>query len=451
MEPFSIPGFEVLGKIGEGGMASVWKARQLSLDRLVAIKALSASAAGDPADVERFQAECRSMGMLKHPGIVHVHDALVHAGHYCLIMEYVDGESIGARIRRTTRMTEDDVLRVLLNVAQALGHAWKTTGLVHLDLKPDNILIDADGSVKVADFGLATTITSLGFLSPTSEVMGTPPFMSPEQIRGKPKPDCRSDIYSMGATAYQMLTGRLLFEGMSDEAVLSLHLKGHASDAMDLVPSLSSRICWLTEKMLARDREHRHADWDAVTADVKRLLLHHDPVLPMPRPKASVMKRSANRKTIKAPAPIVPSATARTGGDSAARVVLYALLLTVLLAIAVIRLFPRFKNEAFQTVLPPQWLPTPSPATPHPPPAAPSPETRAEERQPAKRPPEATFQEVLAILKSQADPLAAKGRFRDAAAVYESYSGPLAKETARDRAAEAEALHEQDARKIARP
>jgi serine/threonine-protein kinase len=481
MDQPSLPGFELLGKIGQGGMATVWKARQLSLDRLVAIKVLSPRLASDPADVDRFHTECKSAAMLKHPGIVQVYDATVNKGLYCLIMEYVAGESIGSRIRRKKRLTEDEVLFVIEHVAQALGHAWKTAGLIHCDIKPDNILIDADGSVKVTDLGLATTIGAMTSLAPTEEIMGTPQFMSPEQIEGGVNLDCRTDIFSLGATVYQMLTGRMLFEGASDESVLDMQLKSQAADILDVVPALSSRIAWMTEKMLARKRQDRHADWAAVTADLARLMRKGYPAPPFPAAGASVMKRSARRQKPQSAAPAATSpvagASSRPTGDGVLRTILVIGLLAI-----VAGAFYMFSGSG-RSSPPPPVLPAPAPAPTRltaPVPAAPDTERRASEmfafatnwwqKNPSryqeaidqfdrvvretqgskyslmaldsirsvKQAREAAIREVMAKLKAAADALGAKKQYREAALLYESYSGVLAPETKRDRLSEAQ-------------
>jgi serine/threonine protein kinase/Leucine-rich repeat (LRR) protein len=482
MDQLSLPGFELLGKIGQGGMATVWKAKQLSLDRLVAIKVLSPRLASDPADVERFHAECRSAAMLKHPGIVQVYDATVYKGLYCLIMEYVAGESLGNRIRRKKKMSEDEVLFVLEHVAHALGHAWKTTGLIHCDIKPDNILIDSDGSVKVTDLGLATTLGGMSSLAQTEEVMGTPQYMSPEQISGTPPLDTRTDIYSMGATVYQMLTGKMLFEGAADDAVLDLQLKGFVPDAIDVQPAVSSRMAWMTEKMLARKREDRHADWTAVSADIDRLMRKSFPAPPFPAAGASVMKRSTRRQKPRQPAPAStkPAYPPASGSDvTILRTVLLIAFLAIL-ATAAIFIFRPSNDQPPppKTFAPP--LPAPAPA--------PSPannekayfemyeyarnwwkanperyqeaidqfdrvarETKGskyslmavEAARSVRQSREAAIQDILGQLKVKADALAAKHLYEEAAAVYDSYKGRLEQETRRERTAAAKQWRDQ--------
>ncbi len=259
-------------------MATVWKARQISLDRIVAIKTLSTQFAVDPADVARFHAEAQSAAKLKHPGIVQVYDANMESGLYYFVMEYIDGYTVGDWIARSGRLSEKDALLVAECVAAALKYAWEKEQLVHCDIKPDNIMIDADGTVKVADLGLARTMRRMSGEGLDQEVLGTPSFMSPEQVRGEARLGCAADIYALGATLYQMLAGQALFEGHADEEIMEFQAAGVVDDPMDLNPALSRGTAFLIEAMLAKQPERRPQDWGAVVRDihrVKRLLLPH--------------------------------------------------------------------------------------------------------------------------------------------------------------------------------
>lgn len=291
-----IPGFDSFEKLGEGGMATVWKARQVSLDRIVAIKILSRSLAGTPSDTARFQEEARSAAKLKHPGIVQVYDAQVHEGMYYFVMEYVAGYSVGDWIRRKKVLPESESLLAIECVADALSHAWETQAIVHCDIKPDNIMIDADGTIKVADLGLSRSIGALSQVDEDDdEVMGTPNYMSPEQVRGDPDLDCASDIYALGSTLYQMLTGVMLFDDVDDVQVMECQLDEQVDDPLDLNERLSMSVCWLVEKMLAKDREDRYRDWGSVLDDISQvkrgtMLLGRAPEL-----DASTVSRSSRR------------------------------------------------------------------------------------------------------------------------------------------------------------
>jgi len=271
MSDISIPGFEIVEKVGQGGMASVWKARQVSLDRIVAIKVLAARLAGDEEDVARFQAEARAAAKLKHPGIVQVHDANAVAGMYYFVMEYVAGYTAGDWVRRKGVLKEKDALLVAECVADALGYAWKSAGIIHCDIKPDNVMVDADGTVKVADLGLARTISAMSAEDEADEVMGTPAYVSPEQAAGEAGLDCRTDIYALGATLYHLLTGKMLFEGQPEEKVMSLQITDTVPHPYDLNPKLSRGMCRLIEKMLAKSKDDRESNWDAVRTDIARV------------------------------------------------------------------------------------------------------------------------------------------------------------------------------------
>lgn len=291
----NIDGFEILSKVGEGGMASVWKARQVSLDRIVAIKVLSANFSSDSEDVRRFQQEAQSTAKLKHPGIIQVYDANAKDGLYYFVMEYISGYTVGDWVRRKGVLKEKDALLVAECVSDALGDAWEKERVIHCDIKPDNVMIDEDGTVKLADLGLARTISTMTADAETEEVMGTPAYMSPEQVQGRQDLDCRADIYSLGAMLYHLVTGRMLFEGDDDDDVMRMQISDTVDDPMDINPQLSKGICWLIERMTAKDVEFRENGWDAVRADIVRV---RRGLLPLGKPLPeghSTVRRSAKR------------------------------------------------------------------------------------------------------------------------------------------------------------
>lgn len=273
---FHLPNFEVKGLLGRGGMASVWRAQQLSLDRPVAIKILASAFATDPEDVQRFRKEAQHAAQLKHPGIVQIYDANFSDGVYYFVMELVDGYTMGELIRRKGYVAVEDVLIVAESVAVALDYAWTQFKMVHCDIKPDNIMADADGTVKVTDLGLSRSVTlARGEKTEQDdgdEVLGTPAYMSPEQVTGAEPLDCRSDIYSLGASLYHMLAGRMLFEGMSDDEVVVCHIeKTQAPDVREFARYVSPPFAMLLEKMLAKDPQYRYRDWKQVLSDLARV------------------------------------------------------------------------------------------------------------------------------------------------------------------------------------
>jgi predicted Ser/Thr protein kinase len=201
------PQLEILALIGHGGMGAVYKARQTHLDRLVAVKLLSAERGADPAFVERFTREARALARLQHPQIVTLYDFGRAGSWLYLVMEYVEGANL-RQLLATGRLDPAAALRLVAPLCDALVHAH-AQGVVHRDLKPENILIDGQGQPKIADFGLAKLRSAKGALTQTGDALGTLHYMSPEQVSGAGVIDHRADVYALGVILYEMLTGNL--------------------------------------------------------------------------------------------------------------------------------------------------------------------------------------------------------------------------------------------------
>lgn len=215
---------QILRRLGRGGMADVYLATQVSLQRQVAIKILRASLASDNNYVERFRREARAAAKLSHPNIVQVYDVGRSDGRYYISQEFIDGRNLREQIDRDGPLSLQQGLAVMLGVASAL-EAASGQGITHRDIKPENIMLSSKGDVKVADFGLAR-IANPDFQSDLTQVgltLGTPLYMSPEQVQGKPV-DVRSDLYSLGVTMFHVLTGRPPFEGDTPLAIAVRHL-----------------------------------------------------------------------------------------------------------------------------------------------------------------------------------------------------------------------------------
>jgi Leucine-rich repeat (LRR) protein len=283
-----LTGFELLELLGQGGMGVVWKARQLSLDRLVAIKLLPAQIGQDPESITQIITEARTAARLKHSGIVQVYDASEENGNYFFVMEYVDGYNVGQWLTRSKVLPWKDALVVAESVALALEYAWQTAGLIHCDIKPENIMVDGDGTIKVADLGLSRTRDSREYHE-LSDIMGTPAYMSPEQVRGDVPLDCRTDIYALGATLYQMVTGHRLFAGKSDKEVMECMLTDQVPDPRDSVQGLPGSVCALLERMLAKNRDQRIRDWTGVIQEIRRVEKGQLPATKAPPPGASTV------------------------------------------------------------------------------------------------------------------------------------------------------------------
>lgn len=331
-----ITGFEILECLGQGGMAVVWKARQLSLDRIVAIKVLSPRMARDTGDIERFLKEAKSAAKLKHPGIIQVYDVNAESGLYYIVMEYVAGYTVGDWLRRKGALSEEDALLVVDSVADALDYAWTKESIIHCDIKPDNIIIDSDGTVKVADLGLARTITAMSSRQDDEYVMGTPAYMAPEQARGDASLDCRADIYSLGAMLYHLVTGKILFEGHPDDKIMEMQTSDAAvDDPLELNPKLTKPLCWLIEKMLAKDREGRPVDWAAVRADISRVKKGRMPAGPILPENSSTVGRS-KRRTVQEHSAHPTKITRRSEKNYTPFAVILVILLVLSVVIAIV-------------------------------------------------------------------------------------------------------------------
>jgi serine/threonine-protein kinase len=267
----ALPGFELIRKLGEGGMGATYLARQVSMDRLVALKVLRKNLSRDKIFVERFHREARLAGQLDHVNIVKAIDVGEGAGFHYLVMEYVEGKSALDLIPEGGAMEELEALQIVLQIARALAYAGERN-IIHRDVKPDNILVTADRVAKLCDFGLARHTGQETRLTQTGVAMGTPHYVSPEQARGDGELDSRTDIYSLGATLYHMVTGRTPFDGASAVIVMTKHLSEQVPWPREVNPALSENICRLIERMMAKAPEDRYPTPAALVADVELVI-----------------------------------------------------------------------------------------------------------------------------------------------------------------------------------
>jgi len=258
----------LLGKVGKGGMGNVFKARQISMDRIVALKVLTTSLAKDKKFVERFHREAKAAAKLSHMNIIQSIDVDEEDGYHYFAMEYVQGPTVDDLLQKTPILKEDFCLDIIVQIARAIQAAEKL-GIVHFDIKPSNIMITRDRVAKLADFGLARRVDESATRAKQTLVFGTPEYMSPEQALGKPDVDSRSDIYSLGITFYQMVTGRLPFEGKTPRETVDLRLTTAPVPPKQLNPSLSEATCQIMDKMLKRDRTHRYQTAAELIEDIE--------------------------------------------------------------------------------------------------------------------------------------------------------------------------------------
>ena len=300
-----IPGYTLVSKIAEGGMAVVWRARQENLDRVVAIKIMDKNEDTDPREVERFLYEARAAATLIHPHIVQVIDAgeLEECMYY--IMEYVPGPTAGDLVNTQGMLPESEILKIAAEVTDGLNYAWKEHKVVHCDIKPDNLLLHRNGRTKIADLGLAQVLGKETVSIEDDMTIGTPNYFAPEQALVEEPYDCRTDMYALGATMYHLATGGLPFNGLEPEEVASQQVHGQIPSPLKENPKLSKPFCGLVEKLMAKKAEDRYESWDEVSSELERVQKKsplHSPPTPeiqstvehTPQPKGKAHLKLAN-------------------------------------------------------------------------------------------------------------------------------------------------------------
>ena len=262
--------YEIQQRIGRGGMADVLLARDLLLDRPVAIKVLFAEFATDPNFVERFRREAQSAAALNHPNIVSVYDWGKYGGTYFIAMEYVEGRTLADIVRANGRVSPVQAAEIASEVSAALAFAHRN-GVVHRDIKPANILIGSSGQVKVADFGIARAMNSAADsnLTQVGLVMGTATYFSPEQAQGA-QPDPRSDLYSLGIVMYEMVGGRPPFAGDNPVAIAYKQVHENPQPLNQIAPDVPRPFEAIVAKLLAKNPAIRYPDGDALRDDLRR-------------------------------------------------------------------------------------------------------------------------------------------------------------------------------------
>jgi len=270
-----IPGYQVMAKVGKGAMAVVYKARQISLDRIVAIKVLPKRLSENPDFVERFYKEGKAAARLAHNNIVQAIDVgSTQDNYHYFVMEFVEGKTLYDLMAPPPhgdgkRFTEKEALDITQQIGEALAHAH-LRGLIHRDVKPKNILLTPQGVAKLTDLGLArATDDKEAAESEAGKAYGTPYYISPEQIRGEVDIDYRADLYSLGATLYHLVTGRPPFDGDTPSAVMHKHLKSVLTPADHLNTSLSQGTAEIIEFCMSKKRTERYGSTEDLVEDLK--------------------------------------------------------------------------------------------------------------------------------------------------------------------------------------
>ena len=271
-----IAGYELMEKIGQGSMGAVFKARQLSMDRVVAVKILPPKIAANSAFIERFMREARAVAKLNHINIIQGIDVGQSGDYYYFAMEYVDGPTVREMLQEKTRISEKEALSITMQIARALDHAAKH-GMVHRDVKPDNIMITSNNIAKLCDLGLVKRPEDDPHGERSGVAVGTPYYISPEQARGESDVDIRSDIYSLGATLYHMVTGVTPFDGSSAAIVMTKHLTEVVQSPQDRVPELTDGMVSIIEMMMAKERDERYQDPSELLRDIELVMDKKEP------------------------------------------------------------------------------------------------------------------------------------------------------------------------------
>ncbi|MSR32375.1 MAG: serine/threonine protein kinase [Gemmataceae bacterium] len=284
-----IPGYVMMEKLGQGAMGVVYKARQIRLDRLVAIKILRGKLASDPDSFVRLEREARLAAKLSHNNIIQAIDVGIAGKLKYFVMELIQGKTIQEEMKAgKARYPEKQAVEIILQIAQALEHANKR-GLVHRDIKPANIVLTGEGVAKLADLGMARENTDVELIKKEQGmIIGTPYYIAPEQVRGEPDIDTRADIYSLGATLYHMVVGSPPFEGESVMQVLKAHESEELQPPDHIIKELSSGIGEVVEMMMAKSREDRYRTASELIIDLECLLNGEPPKLARKKISASL-------------------------------------------------------------------------------------------------------------------------------------------------------------------
>lgn len=304
--------FELLQKLGEGSMGTVYKALDTEKDRVVALKVLSRSLANDAEFLERFRREIKTVEGLNHPNIVAYHGSGSAGGHRYLAMEFVNGESLYMQLKRNGRLQEKEALRIARDIASALDHAHGQA-LIHRDIKPENVLMARDGAVKVTDFGLAKSQEDTSKLTAVGLSIGTPHYLSPEQAMGAQEVDHRADMYSLGATLYHLLTGQVPFDHQSSTKVMVMHVQEPPPDPRSLQPSVSRGAAKLTLRLMSKAPGDRFAETKDLIATLDGLISGKPVEIAANQAAAASASSGGFMDLLKAPIRLTQSCLGRAG------------------------------------------------------------------------------------------------------------------------------------------
>ena len=252
--------YQLLDPLGKGGMAFVYRARDLLLERLVAVKVLREDYSGDPAFQDRFRQEAKAAANLSHPNIVTMHDFGLDNGRLFLVMEYIPGTDLKTLIKQRGRFSPEEAVPLLIQACAGIGYAHRA-GLVHCDVKPQNMLVTPDLRLKVADFGIARALAAIHPDEQSDVVWGSPQYFAPEQASGA-APSPASDVYSLGIIMYEMLTGSLPFQATTAIDLARLHVEEEPPLLSEMIPDISPTLEQILAKVLSKEPSQRYRTAD---------------------------------------------------------------------------------------------------------------------------------------------------------------------------------------------
>jgi serine/threonine protein kinase len=275
--------YQLLQRVGTGGMADVFRARDLMLERYVAIKILRADYSENKSFQERFRQEARAAANLSHPNIVTVHDFGLDRGLLFIVMEHVPGSDLKTLLRQRGRFSVDEAIPLIIQACAGIGYAHRA-GLVHCDVKPHNMLVTPDKRLKVTDFGIARALATIHPEERSDVVWGSPQYFSPEQAAGEP-PSPASDVYALGVVLYEVLTGSLPFNATSPEEFGRMHLEAKPHPIREYLPEIPETLEQIIDKVLSKEPSARYRTADQLG---RVLLRFGTQTLPVPPPELSL-------------------------------------------------------------------------------------------------------------------------------------------------------------------
>ncbi|MBO5959716.1 MAG: serine/threonine protein kinase [Lentisphaeria bacterium] len=267
--------YVIESQIGSGGMGMIYKAKQISMRRIVAIKVLRDNLTSNKKYLDRFFREVRLLASMEHPNMVRVYEGGNDRGNVWFSMEYVQGDDLNLYLmRRQFRFSEYQARFIALHVASALVYAWNYQRIIHRDVKPANIMLTKTGEIKLLDLGISKKLDddslSVGNTTADGLLVGSPTYMSPEQVSAGKNIDFRTDIYSLGVTLFHILAGKPPYDGTSVVDVITQHFSAPIPDIREIRPDVSRRVANIIKKMMAKQKEDRYASWEELIAALNK-------------------------------------------------------------------------------------------------------------------------------------------------------------------------------------